>query len=44
MVAMDAIAERGAAILHVGFEVQQQVPLSDAGIEKAWWGPLSEGV
>ena len=40
---MEALAERAAAVFHIGLEVQQQVPISDAILEKEWYGQWANG-
>ena len=41
--ALEALAERAAAVESMGKEVQQTVPLSKEVLEKEWWGPWAAG-
>ena len=41
--ALEALAERAAAVESMGKEVQQTVPLSNEVLEKEWWGPWAAG-
>ena len=41
--ALEALAERAAVVDSMGEEVQQTVPLSNAVLEKEWWGPWAAG-
>ena len=41
--ALEALAERAAAVESMGKEVQHPVPLSNEVLEKEWWGPWAAG-